>query len=78
MHPNDVSREGFDEGDWVTLETISGKVSAKVSAQESMKQGHIRCHTAGGILRLGIRLHSPVRLSRGRSFMFRPRRIFRL
>tara|TARA_B100001093_G_scaffold346589_1_gene331196 strand:- start:2209 stop:4299 length:2091 start_codon:yes stop_codon:yes gene_type:complete len=42
MHPIDVSREGFEEGEWVNLETPSGKVSARISVQESMKEGHVR------------------------------------
>ena len=42
MHPIDVSREGFEEGEWVNLETPSGKVSARISVQKSMKEGHVR------------------------------------
>ncbi|MDG2277133.1 MAG: molybdopterin-dependent oxidoreductase [Pseudomonadales bacterium] len=42
MHPTDAARDGIDDGDWASLETETGQVKAKVSVQESMKEGHIR------------------------------------
>ncbi|MBA58973.1 MAG: dehydrogenase [Gammaproteobacteria bacterium] len=42
MHPSDARREGVDDADWVCLETRAGQVTAKLSVQHSMKEGHIR------------------------------------
>ncbi|MFT6643013.1 MAG: anaerobic selenocysteine-containing dehydrogenase [Patiriisocius sp.] len=42
MHPIDATKQAIADGDWVKLETKTGEVSAKVSIQESMKEGHIR------------------------------------
>lgn len=35
-------REGLCDGDWARLETDTGSVTAKVSLQDSMKEGHVR------------------------------------
>jgi len=42
LHPDDAHRDQLIDGDWVRLETKSGAVTAKISIQESMKQGHVR------------------------------------
>ncbi len=42
LHPEDAEREGVQDGDWVRLETEHGTVTAKVSVQASMKEGHLR------------------------------------
>jgi len=42
LHPDDANQEQLSDGDWVRLETKSGAVTAKISVQDSMKQGHIR------------------------------------
>lgn len=42
LHPVDAEREGLADGDWALLESATGSVTAKVSVQESMKEGHIR------------------------------------
>ncbi len=42
MHPIDAKRQDIADNDWVSLETETGKVAAKVLVQESMKEGHIR------------------------------------
>ncbi len=42
LHPQDAKKEGIDDGDWAKLETATGSVTAQVSVQESMKEGHIR------------------------------------
>ena len=42
MHPTDADRQVITDGDWVRLETETGHVTAKVSVQDSMKEGHIR------------------------------------
>ena len=42
LHPTDAQREALQEDDWVILESATGKVTAQVSIQSSMKEGHIR------------------------------------
>ncbi len=42
MHPLDAAGEGISDGDWARLQTATGEVTAEVSVQHSMKQGHIR------------------------------------
>lgn len=42
MHPTDAARQEIVDDDWVSLETETGQVKAKVSVQASMKEGHIR------------------------------------
>jgi len=42
IHPEDATRDGLNDGDWISLETAHGKVSAQLSVQSSMKQGHLR------------------------------------
>ena len=42
IHPEDATRDGLNDGDWISLETPHGKVSAQLSVQSSMKQGHLR------------------------------------
>lgn len=42
MHPTDADRQSIVDGDWVSLETETGKVAMKVLVQPSMKEGHIR------------------------------------
>lgn len=42
VHPTDAKRLGVEDGDWVSLETRTGKVAAKASIQDSMKEGHLR------------------------------------
>ncbi|MCR9277014.1 MAG: molybdopterin-dependent oxidoreductase [Pseudomonadaceae bacterium] len=42
MHPTDAERENIEDNDWVSLQTETGQVAAKVLVQESMKEGHIR------------------------------------
>jgi len=42
LHPEDATREGLSDGDWARLETEFGHVTAQVSVQESMKEGHVR------------------------------------
>lgn len=42
MHPLDAARQDITDNDWVSLETETGKVAAKVLVQASMKEGHIR------------------------------------
>ena len=42
LHPEDAKREGLEDGSWARLETEHGHVTARVSIQDSMKQGHIR------------------------------------
>jgi anaerobic selenocysteine-containing dehydrogenase len=42
VHPEDADKEDLVDGDWVRLETAYGKVTAQLSVQDSMKQGHLR------------------------------------
>ncbi len=42
LHPEDAEREGVRDDEWVRLETEHGTVTAKVSVQASMKEGHLR------------------------------------
>ena len=42
LHPTDAEREGVQDGDWVRLETEHGHVTARLSVQASMKEGHVR------------------------------------
>ena len=42
VHPDDAKRDNLEDGDWVKLETAYGEVTAQLSVQESMKQGHLR------------------------------------
>jgi anaerobic selenocysteine-containing dehydrogenase len=42
IHPTDAAAEGLESGDWVELQTAYGKVTAELSVQESMKEGHLR------------------------------------
>jgi len=42
IHPVDAEKEGLASGDWVELQTAYGKVTAELSVQESMKEGHLR------------------------------------
>jgi len=42
LHPDDAAREGIGDGEWACLETAHGQVTAQVSVQASMKQGHVR------------------------------------
>lgn len=42
MHPADASRDGLVDEQWVELQTAYGKVSAQLSVQSSMKEGHVR------------------------------------
>ena len=42
LHPTDASREQLADGDWVRLESATGSVTAQISIQQSMKEGHIR------------------------------------
>ena len=42
LHPTDAQAEGLSDGDWVRLETENGHVTALLSVQPSMKEGHIR------------------------------------
>ena len=42
LHPEDAAREEIQDGDWARLETRYGQVTAQVSVQDSMKQGHVR------------------------------------
>ncbi len=42
IHPEDATKESLEDGDWVRLETAYGEVTAQLSVQESMKQGHLR------------------------------------
>ncbi len=42
LHPADAERDGLSEGDWLRLETEHGHVTAQLSVQESMKEGHVR------------------------------------
>ncbi len=42
LHPEDASREALEDGDWVRLETATGQVTAELSVQPSMKEGHLR------------------------------------
>ena len=42
LHPIDAKREDVSEDDWVCLETSSGRVTAQISVQESMREGHVR------------------------------------
>ena len=42
LHPTDARREALQEDDWVILESATGKVTAQVAIQSSMKEGHIR------------------------------------
>lgn len=42
IHPTDAARDGFVDGDWAVLETATGKVTAMIDVQDSMKEGHLR------------------------------------
>ena len=42
IHTDDAKKEGLVDGDWIELQTAYGKVTAELSVQESMKQGHLR------------------------------------
>ena len=42
IHPDDASKEGLVDGDWVKLETAYGEVTAELAVQDSMKPGHLR------------------------------------
>ena len=42
IHPTDAAAEGLESGDWVELQTAYGKVTAELSVQDSMKEGHLR------------------------------------
>ena len=42
LHPKDAEQEGLEDGSWARLETAWGHVTALVSVQESMKEGHVR------------------------------------
>ncbi len=42
IHPDDAVKEGLVDGDWVKLQTAFGEVTAELSVQDSMKQGHLR------------------------------------
>jgi anaerobic selenocysteine-containing dehydrogenase len=42
IHPTDAAAEGLQSGDWVELQTAYGKVTAELSVQDSMKEGHLR------------------------------------
>lgn len=42
IHPEDAAREGLADGEWISLETTTGSVSAELAVMESMKQGHLR------------------------------------
>lgn len=42
LHPTDATRDGFVDGDWAKLETEHGEVTARISVQSSMKEGHVR------------------------------------
>jgi anaerobic selenocysteine-containing dehydrogenase len=42
VHPADAQRDGLADGDWIRLETSTGHVTATLSVQESMKEGHLR------------------------------------
>ena len=42
LHPTDATREQLADGDWVRLESSTGSVTAQISIQQSMKEGHIR------------------------------------
>jgi len=42
IHTDDAQKEGLVDGDWIELQTAYGKVTAELSVQESMKQGHLR------------------------------------
>lgn len=42
MHPTDAERDGLVDEEWVELQTAYGKVSAQLSVQPSMKEGHVR------------------------------------
>jgi anaerobic selenocysteine-containing dehydrogenase len=42
MHPTDAARQEIEDNQWVKLETRTGEVVAKVSIQDSMKEGHVR------------------------------------
>ena len=42
IHTEDAAKEGLVDGDWIELQTAYGKVTAELSVQESMKQGHLR------------------------------------
>ena len=42
IHPTDAEKEGLADGDWIELQTAFGKVTAELSVQASMKEGHLR------------------------------------
>jgi anaerobic selenocysteine-containing dehydrogenase len=42
MHPSDAERDGLVDEEWVELQTRYGTVSAQLSVQASMKEGHVR------------------------------------
>jgi anaerobic selenocysteine-containing dehydrogenase len=42
IHPDDAEQEGLADQEWIQLETAHGRVSAQLSVQPSMKQGHLR------------------------------------
>ncbi len=42
MHPEDATREGLADGEWVEVQTAYGAVTMELSVQASMKLGHLR------------------------------------
>jgi anaerobic selenocysteine-containing dehydrogenase len=42
VHPDDASRHGVADGDWVRVESQHGSVVARVAVQDSQKVGHLR------------------------------------
>ena len=42
VHPADAERDGLVDGGWARLETAHGHVTAKISVQDTIRQGHVR------------------------------------
>ncbi len=42
IHPDDATKEGLADEEWIQLQTAHGEVNAQLSVQASMKAGHLR------------------------------------